>query len=306
MALKEINVDYLARVEGEGALRVQIVDDEIEDVQLNIFEPPRFFEAFLEGRHYSEAPDITARICGICPVAYQMTAVEGFERLFGVELDPSVRQVRRLFYWGEWLQSHALHAYLLHAPDFLGYDSAIEMARDHRSIVIGLLLVLFLVAVASTALAQGKPNILLIMADDVGWANPSCYHQGLMSSRTPNIDKLAESGTRLEQFYVQPVCSPTRGALMTGRYPMRLGLQCGVVRPWAEHGLPLDETTLPQMLGQAGYATAIVGKWHLGLGWRKLPDGKIDFTQDFFDRPSYLTVSGQLEGETFACALGRR
>ena len=79
--------------------------------------------------------DIVARICGICPVAYQMTAVEGFERLFEVQLDPAVRQLRRLFYWGEWLQSHALHVYLLHAPDFLGYDSAIDMARDHRAIV---------------------------------------------------------------------------------------------------------------------------------------------------------------------------
>lgn len=109
--------------------------------------------------------------------------------------------------------------------------------------------------------ADDRPHIVLMLADDLGWGDVG-YHGGKIA--TPNIDKLAASGVRLNQFYVQPVCSPTRGALMTGRYPMRLGLQCGVVRPWAEHGLPLGETTLPQVLKQAGYATAIVGKWHLG------------------------------------------
>ncbi len=106
-----------------------------------------------------------------------------------------------------------------------------------------------------------RPHIVLMMADDLGWGDV-----GYNGSRiaTPNIDKLAERGVRLSQFYAQPVCSPTRGALLTGRYPMRLGLQCGVVRPWARHGLPLDERTLPQALGEAGYKTAIVGKWHLG------------------------------------------
>ncbi len=109
--------------------------------------------------------------------------------------------------------------------------------------------------------ADERPHIVLMLADDLGWGDVG-YHGGKIS--TPNIDKLAASGVRLNQFYVQPVCSPTRGALMTGRYPMRLGLQCGVVRPWASHGLPLNETTLPQMLKQAGYVTAMVGKWHLG------------------------------------------
>src|SRR4051794_13949376 len=82
--------------------------------------------------------------------------------------------------------------------------------------------------------------------------------------KTPNLDKLASQGAKLEQFYVQPVCSPTRAGLMTGRYPMRHGLQVGVVRPWAQYGLPLEERTLAQALKEAGYATAIVGKWHLG------------------------------------------
>jgi arylsulfatase A-like enzyme len=107
-----------------------------------------------------------------------------------------------------------------------------------------------------------KPNIVVILADDLGFADVG--FNGGKEIKTPNIDKLAAAGARLEQFYVQPLCSPTRAALMTGRYPMRQGLQTGVVRPWAKHGLPLDERTLPQALKEAGYATAITGKWHLG------------------------------------------
>ncbi len=106
-----------------------------------------------------------------------------------------------------------------------------------------------------------KPHIIFLMADDLGWGDVG-YHGSRIA--TPNIDNLAKRGVRLNHFYVQPVCSPTRGALMTGRYPMRLGLQCGVVRPWAAHGLPLDELTLPEALAKVGYKTAIVGKWHLG------------------------------------------
>lgn len=106
-----------------------------------------------------------------------------------------------------------------------------------------------------------RPHILFLLADDLGWADVS-FHGGEI--KTPNIDKIAVAGARLEQFYVQPVCSPTRAALLTGRYPMRYGLQVGVVRPWAKHGLPLEERTLPQALKEAGYETAITGKWHLG------------------------------------------
>ena len=114
-----------------------------------------------------------------------------------------------------------------------------------------------------TALAQPqRPNIVVILADDLGTADVG--FNGGKVIKTPNIDKLAAAGARLDQFYVQPVCSPTRAALMTGRYPMRHGLQVGVVRPWAQYGLPLEERTLPQALKEAGYATAIIGKWHLG------------------------------------------
>ena len=105
-------------------------------MQLRIYEPPRFFEAFLRGRAFTEAPDITARICGICPVAYQMSAVRAMEDACGVAIDDGpIRDLRRLLYCGEWIESHALHVYLLHAPDFLGYESGIAMAADHREIV---------------------------------------------------------------------------------------------------------------------------------------------------------------------------
>ena len=128
---KTIEVNNLARVEGEGALTVHVRDGVVEDVALRIFEPPRFFEAFLRGRTYAEAPDITARICGICPVAYQMSSVHAMEDAFGVEIEPAVRTLRRLLYCGEWIESHVLHVALLHAPDFLGYDDAIHMAGDY-------------------------------------------------------------------------------------------------------------------------------------------------------------------------------
>lgn len=132
---RTIRVDTLARVEGEGALYIKMQGERVADVKLRIYEPPRFFEAFLRGRHFSEAPDITARICGICPIAYQMSTVHAIERALGIRIDPAVRMLRRLFYCGEWIESHSLHVYMLHAPDFLGYEDAIRMARDHRAVV---------------------------------------------------------------------------------------------------------------------------------------------------------------------------
>ncbi len=132
---RTIRTDYLARVEGEGAMIVRIADGRVEDVKLNIYEPPRFFEAFLRGRAFTEAPDITARICGICPVAYQMSACAAMETACGVEVGGQLRALRRLLYCGEWIESHALHVYMLHLPDFLGYESAIELARDNRDAV---------------------------------------------------------------------------------------------------------------------------------------------------------------------------
>jgi coenzyme F420-reducing hydrogenase alpha subunit len=129
------SVEALARVEGEGAMHVRVQGGEVADVQLRIYEPPRFFEAFLRGRAHTEPPDITARICGICPVAYQMSACNAIEQACGAVVPDQIRLLRRLLYCGEWIESHALHVYLLHAPDFLGYPSAIDMARDYRELV---------------------------------------------------------------------------------------------------------------------------------------------------------------------------
>ena len=135
MKTRTVKVDYLARVEGEGGLYVKVRNGAVVDVKLNIFEPPRFFEAFLRGRSYSEVPDITARICGICPVAYQMSSVHAMEDAFGMKVDGQLRTLRRLLYCGEWIESHTLHIYLLHAPDFCGYPDAISLAHDSPEIV---------------------------------------------------------------------------------------------------------------------------------------------------------------------------
>lgn len=126
-----IRVPILARVEGEGALHLEIRDGKIDTLQFSIYEPPRFFEKFLEGRSYTEVPDVVARICGICPVAYQVSAVNALESAFGLDVGDWVRQMRRLLYFGEWIESHALHIHLLAAPDFFGFDSGIAMAKEY-------------------------------------------------------------------------------------------------------------------------------------------------------------------------------
>jgi sulfhydrogenase subunit alpha len=132
---RTFEVKALTRVEGEGRLYARIEGETVEHVELNIYEPPRFFESFLRGREVREVPDIVARICGICPVAYQMSACHALEKALGLALTPEIRTLRRLLYCGEWLESHLLHIHLLHAPDFLGYESGISMAADHREFI---------------------------------------------------------------------------------------------------------------------------------------------------------------------------
>jgi len=132
---RTLMVKALARVEGEGGMVVRVRDGAVQDVELSIYEPPRFFEAFLRGRRFTEPPDITARICGICPVAYQMSSCLAIEGIRPVTVDGTIADLRRLLYCGEWIESHTLHIYLLHAPDFLGYAGAVEMAKDHRELV---------------------------------------------------------------------------------------------------------------------------------------------------------------------------
>jgi sulfhydrogenase subunit alpha len=130
-----IEVPALARVEGEGALYIRLKNGEISEIEVNIYEPPRFFEGFLRGRFIQEVPDITARICGICPVAYQMSSVQALEHALNIEVSSAVRALRRLFYCGEYIESHALHIYLLQAPDLLGYDSALSLAAVAPDVV---------------------------------------------------------------------------------------------------------------------------------------------------------------------------
>lgn len=132
---RTINIDYLARVEGEGALYIELSQDKVKDVKLKIFEPPRFFEALLRGRSFLEAPDITSRICGICPVAYQMSAVTAMENALSLSIPEEIQAFRRLLYCGEWIESHSLHVYMLHAPDFLGFQDAIQMSKQYPEII---------------------------------------------------------------------------------------------------------------------------------------------------------------------------
>jgi sulfhydrogenase subunit alpha len=132
---RTIKLRHMARVEGEGALRLRLRGGRVEDIRLHILEPPRFFEALMRGRTYLEPVDIASRICGICPIAYQLTAARAIEAACGASVDGPLRDLRRLLYCGEWIQSHGLHVYMLHAPDFLGYDGVVDMARDHPDLV---------------------------------------------------------------------------------------------------------------------------------------------------------------------------
>lgn len=132
---RRIKVDALSRVEGEGALDLHIKDGEIKDLKFRIFEPPRFFEALLRGRMFGEAPDITSRICGICPIAYIMGSSHAMEEALGIKVTGPLNDLRRIVYCGEWVESHVLHAAMLHAPDFLGLDDALQIAKSNPDLV---------------------------------------------------------------------------------------------------------------------------------------------------------------------------
>jgi coenzyme F420-reducing hydrogenase alpha subunit len=185
-APRTVKVDYLTRVEGEGGLYARVEQGEVRELRLTIFEPPRFFEAFLRGRHLQEVPDITARICGICPVAYQMSSVHALEAALGIDPGPEIRRLRRLLYCAEWIESHALHIYLLQAPDFLGYESGVSLAGAHpreverglrlKKIGNALLEVLGGRAIHPISVCVGgfhkapRPRDLLALRDELQWA----------------------------------------------------------------------------------------------------------------------------------------
>lgn len=135
MSRREIKVDYMARVEGETALNITIQDGQVADLQLRLYEPPRFFQAFLVGRHYEEVPDLVSRICGICPVSHMAASMEALEQALGIMPSSETLRLRELLILSQWIQSHALHTYMLAVPDYLGYPSVIEMVPEHRAVV---------------------------------------------------------------------------------------------------------------------------------------------------------------------------
>jgi arylsulfatase B len=137
----------------------------------------------------------------------------------------------------------------------------------HCALSLQVVVAMLVIAANRVRAADSKPNIVYIVADDLGWKDVG--FNGATDIKTPNIDKLAETGARLEEFYAQPMCTPTRAALLTGRYPNRYGLQTIVIPSVLTYGLATDEWLLPQALKEAGYQTAIIGKWHLGHGDRK-------------------------------------
>ena len=162
MKTRTISVSPLARIEGEAGLRLRVRNNTVTGVQLNVFEPPRFFEAFLRGRRFDEVPDIVARICGICPIAHQLTAIHALERACAVQVDPAIVALRRLIYLGEWIESHALHIYLLHAPDFLGVQDAIQLAGSHLKTaqVFSGILVIGVIGLVTDAFIRGLNQAL--------------------------------------------------------------------------------------------------------------------------------------------------
>ena len=151
-----LRIPVMARVEGKGALEMTVSRGRVGEVRLRIFEPPRLFEKILEGREFREVPDIVARICGICPAAYQLTAVSAIEAGFGLQPGEEISRFRKILACGEWISSHSLHVYLLAAPDFLGYEDVMEWARhDPESVRRGF--ELHAVGNALLSLMGGRP-----------------------------------------------------------------------------------------------------------------------------------------------------
>jgi coenzyme F420-reducing hydrogenase alpha subunit len=274
---RRLKVDALARVEGEGAMSVRIRGDSVEHVELNIYEPPRFFEGLLRGRAYTEPPDITARICGICPVAYQMSSVAAIEDACGIVVPEPVRLLRRLLYCGEWIESHGLHVFMLHAPDFLGYDGAIEMARDHPQVV-------------EDALQLKKAGNTLIEAVGGRAIHPVNVRVGGFY-RAPTRDELAPAAEALERAreialrmvaftgalefpdferdYLLVALDAPGGdyPIERGRVAASSGLDIAVAdypRHFAEHQVP-HSTALHSLLDGERYLTGPIARFNLAF-----------------------------------------
>lgn len=243
MTERTIEVEYLTRVEGEGAMYVKLEEDRVVDLHFKIFEPPRFFEAFLRGRSFADAPDLTSRICGICPVAYQTSAVNAIEDAFGMTVPDEIRDLRKLIYCGEWIESHALHVYMLHAPDFMGYASAIHMAQDLPALVerglrlkkvgndlmaaIGGREIHPINARAGGFFKAPAPAVLEALVDDLQWARDASLETTKWVAAFPFVD--------FEQDYEFVALSrPDEYAVVDGRIVSNRGLDLAV-QEWGDH-----------------------------------------------------------------------
>lgn len=285
----DLNLPVLTRVEGEGALRLRVKGNRIEQLEFRIYEPPRFFEKFLEGRHFSEVPDIVARICGICPVAYQVTAANALEAALAVAVDPWVREMRRLVYCGEWIQSHSLHIHLLALPDLFGCDSVITLAQKAPA------------AVRRGLRLQGLGNRLMRLlggrsVHPVGLCIGGFHRAparavvaelcGALEDAIPQAEQLVAWLAELEQ--PDSLQAFTCVALQTERYAIEDG------RLASSGGLDLAPADYPEHFTefQQPFSTALwshlngqpylVGPLaRLNLGYRRLPDAVRDEVPDF-------------------------
>ena len=191
-----VDTGPLARVEGEGSLTIVEADTGVPEVKLNIFEPPRFFEAFLRGRRAEEIPDIVARICGICPVAYQISSLNALEELFGVEVDEQVRRLRRILYYGEWIESHTLHIFMLAAPDFAGVPDAVAMAKRDPNLVREALTLKKLGNSLMSAVGGREIHPVSLKIGGI-YKAPS---KGALASLMPELDRLRGSVLKMVDF----------------------------------------------------------------------------------------------------------
>ena len=255
---RTIRVGALARVEGQGALHLAMRDGQVETVRLEIYESPRFFEAFLRDRDFQEVPDITARICGICPVAYQMGSCHALEKALGVfdDVDPGIRLLRDLLYCGEWIESHITHMFMLHLPDFLGYDSVMDMVADHGTIVRKALRVKKL-GNALVAWLGGRSVHPVGVCVGGFYANPDAQRTGDMLAEVRTcLDLMRE----LTEFLVEKVRFPDLdrdyefvALCPDDAYPMNLG------RIKSNKGLDVDQEDFGQAIQeqQVEHSTAL-------------------------------------------------
>jgi len=235
--IRSIRLEALTRVEGEGGLLIELHDGQLQNVALDIYEPPRFFEAFLRGRSFREVPDITARICGICPVAYQMSSVHAIESALDVSPTPEVRALRRLLYCAEWIESHALHIYMLQAPDLYGLESVVALAAQQPDLVrqglklkkIGneLMALLGGRAVHPVSVCAGgfykvpTPSELQAFREKVEWALTASLETAKFASALPLPDFRAE-------YEFVALSHPNEYAMNEGRIVSSAGLDIAV------------------------------------------------------------------------------